>query len=64
MQTYCLSYKKHTNNVGAKKVTMTNKVVRVKSRCANCMSEKSRLLKQKSNKKSSWNNVNPKLFVY
>ena len=62
MQTYCLSCKKHTNNVGAKKVTMTNKVVRVK--CANCMSEKSRLLKQKSNKKSSWNNVNPKLFVY
>ena len=51
MQTYCLSCKKHTNNVGAKKVTMTNKVVRVKSRCANCMSEKSRFLKQKSNNK-------------
>ena len=64
MQTYCLSCKKRANNVGAKKVTMTNKIVRVKSRYANCMSDKSRFLKQKYNKKSSWNNVNPKLFVY
>ena len=43
---------------------MTNKVVREKSKCANAMIYKSRFLKQKPNKKTSWNNVNPKLFVY
>ena len=32
-------------------MTMTNKVVRVKARCASCMSYKSRFLKQKRNKK-------------
>ena len=53
MQTYCLSCKKHANNVGAKKVTMTNKVVRVKSIYANCIPDKLRFLRQKSNKKSS-----------
>ena len=37
---------------------MTNKVVVEKPRCANCISDKSRFLKQKSNKNSSWNNVN------
>ena len=30
---------------------MTNKVIRDKSRCANCMSDKSRFSKQKHNKK-------------
>ena len=30
MQTCCLSCKKHTDNVGSKDVTMTNKVVREK----------------------------------
>ena len=43
---------------------MTNEVVRQKSICANCMSDKSRFLKQKNNKKSGWNNINLKLFVH
>ena len=37
---------------------MMNKVIRDKSRCGNCMSDKSRFLKQRFNKKSSWNNIN------
>ena len=49
MQTYYLGYKKHTNNIGSKKVTMTNKVIRDKSRYDNCMSVKSKFLKQKQN---------------
>ena len=64
MQTYFLMCKKHTNNIGSKKVINTNKVVRQKPRCANCMSNKSRFLKQKHNKKSDWNNINTKLFIY
>ena len=63
MQTYCLGCRKHTIYIGSKKVTMTNKVIRQKLRCANCMSDKSRFLKQKSNK-SGWSNINPKLFIY
>ena len=51
MQTYCLSCRRQTGNIGSKKVIMTNKVVREKSRCANCMSDISRFLKQKPNKK-------------
>ena len=50
----CKSCKKHTGNIGSKEVTMRNKVIREKSRCANCMSDKSRFLKQKSNKRSDW----------
>ena len=53
MQTYCLSCRKHTDNIGLKKVIMTNKVIRQKSKCTNCVAEKSRFLKQKSNKKSN-----------
>ena len=49
--TYCLSCRKHTDNISSKKLIMTNKVVREKSRCANCMSDKSRFLKEKPNKK-------------
>ena len=64
MKTYCLSFKKHPNNIGSKRVTMRNKVIRDKSRCANCMSDKSRFVKQRHNKKSSWNSTNPKLFIY
>ena len=51
MQTYCSGCKKHTNNRRTIKVTMINKVIRDKSRCANCMSDESRFLKQKHNKK-------------
>lgn len=53
MQTYCLTFKKDTKNIGLKKVTMTIKVIRHKSRCADCLSDKLRYLKQKPNKKSS-----------
>ena len=64
MQTCCLSCKKRTDNIGSKEVIMTNKLVWEKSRCANAMIYQSRFLKQKPNKKTSRNNVNPKLFVY
>ena len=46
-----------------KKIMMMNKVIRDKSRCANCIPDKSRLLKQKYNGKSGWNNTNPKLLL-
>ena len=48
----CLACRKHTNNIDSRKVTMTNKVVRDKSRCEEYLSDKSRFLKQKPNKKS------------
>ena len=51
-KTYCLACRKHTNNIASRKVTMTNKVVRDKSRCGECLSNKSRFLKQNCNKKS------------
>ena len=51
LRNYCLGCRKHTNNIGSKTVTMTNKVIRDKSRCAQCLSDKSRLMKQKLNKK-------------
>ena len=34
LRTYCLACRKHTNNIGSKTVTMTNKVIRDKSRFA------------------------------
>ena len=49
MQIYCLSCKKKQGIIGWKEVTMKNKVIREKSRCAICMSYKSRFLKQKYN---------------
>lgn len=57
MQTYCLTFEKVTKHIGSKKVTMTNKLIRHKSRCADCLSDKLRYLKQKPNKKSSCNNI-------
>ena len=64
MKTYCLSCKKHTDNTGLKKVIMTNKVIRQASKCTNCVAEKSRFLKQKSNKKTDWEKINLKIFIY
>ena len=64
MKTYCLSCKKHTDNIGSRKVIMTNKVIRKKSKCANCVAEKSIFLKPKSSKKSNLNKINPKFFIY
>ena len=43
---------------------MTNKVIREKSKCANCMVDKLRFLKQKPNKKTRWNNINPIASIY
>ena len=45
MQTYCLGCRKNMSIIGSKKVTMTNKIIKDKSRCAECMPDKSRLLK-------------------
>lgn len=50
IQNYCLSCRKHTDSIGSKKVIMTIKVVRAKSRYANYMVDKSRFLKRKHNK--------------
>ena len=44
--TYCFGCKAYTNNFRPKKVNMTNKVVREKSHCIVCWSNKSRFLKQ------------------
>ena len=47
LRTYCLACRKHTNNIASMKVTTTNKMVRDKLRCSECLSDKSRFLKQK-----------------
>ena len=51
LRTYCLACRKHTNYIASRKVTMTNKVIRDKSRCGECLSDKSRFMKQKPNTK-------------
>ena len=52
LRTYCLACRKHTNNIASRKVTTANKVIRDKSICSECLSDKSRFMKQKHNKKS------------
>ena len=47
--TYCFGCKDYTKNFTPKKVKMTNKVLREKSYCVVCRSNKSRFLKQKIN---------------
>ena len=37
LKTYCLACREHTGNIGSKRVTMTNQVIRDKSRCAQCL---------------------------
>ena len=46
---YCFGCKVYTQNFRPKEVKMTNKVLREKSHCAVCKSNKSRFLKQKIN---------------
>ena len=46
---YCLGCKDYTHNFRPEKVKMTNKVLREKSHCVDCQSNKSRFLKQKLN---------------
>ena len=48
--TYCLACRKHTNNIASRKAAMTNKVKRGKSRCSECLSDKSRFIKQHNKK--------------
>ena len=43
--TYCFGCKDYTKNVRPEKVNMTNKVVKEKSHCIVCQSNKSRCLK-------------------
>ena len=45
--TYCLGCKDYTQNYRSEKVKMINKVLREKSHCVVCRSNKSRFLKQK-----------------
>ena len=42
LSTYCLVCKKHTDNYASRNVSMTNKVIRNKSRSSICLSDKSR----------------------
>ena len=39
LKTYCLSCRKNTVNISSKKVIVSNKVIREKSKCANCVAE-------------------------
>ena len=45
LKTYLLACRKRTDNIGSKKVIMTNKVIRDKSRSGDCFSDKSRFSK-------------------
>ena len=47
--TYCFGCKDYTKNVRPEQVKMINKVLREKSHCVVCRSNKSRFLKQKIN---------------
>ena len=47
-KTYCLGCKDFTHNFRSQVVKMTNKVLRKKSNCVVCRSNKSRFLKQKT----------------
>ena len=47
--TYCFGCKDYTKNFRPEKVKMTNKILREKSNCVVCWSNKSRFLKQKIN---------------
>ena len=47
--TYCFGCKDYTKNFRPQEVKMTNKVLREKSHCVVCWSNKSRFLKQKVN---------------
>ena len=64
MRTYCLVRRKHTNNVGLRNTTMTNKVMRNKSKCGECFSDKSRFMKQKENKKSGQSYYKTNMLTY
>ena len=52
LRTYCLACRKHAIIIGSKAVTITNKITKNKSRCSECLSDKSQFMKQKPTKKS------------
>ena len=52
MQAYCLSCKKHADNIGSKKVIMINNVIKEASKCDKWIAQNSRFLKQNSKQKS------------
>ena len=64
MPSYYIKCRRHTGNVGSKKVIIKNKMITYKSRCARCSCKKSEFLKQEHDKKTGWNNIDPKLFIY
>ena len=47
--TYCFGWRDQTHNFRPEKVKITNKVLREKSHCVFCQSNKSRFIKQKIN---------------
>ena len=47
--TYCFECKDYTQNFRPQEVNITNKILREKSHCVICRSNKSRFLKQKIN---------------
>ena len=49
--TYCLGCKDYTHNFRSQEVKMINKVLRKKSNCLVCRSNKSRFIKQKRDNK-------------
>ena len=55
--TCCLGCKDFTHNSRPQEVKMTNKVLREKSNCVLCRSNKSRFLKEKHNNKTNNNKI-------
>ena len=51
--TYCLGCKDYTDDFKPQEIKMANKVLREKSNCIACRSNKSRFLKQKHNHKNN-----------
>ena len=51
---YFLKCNNNTKNIDLKEATMTNKMIRAKSKCATCMNNKSIFLKQEHNKNFFW----------
>ena len=48
MPTFCLGFKKHNENIFAKKLIMTNKKIKQKSRCSDDIANKSLFYRKKS----------------
>ena len=57
----CLSCREHTNNIASKRVIVTNKILRQKSKCSVCLSDKSRSMAQEDSKSSQKKNSKQKL---